>query len=111
MPVIRDIPKWHPRKWEVHLLKIQDEYLEGRVDPARLDEAIIILLEGLKLAMGNSEMSPLALFEEVYQERTGVWEPLIARFQDSKALVERFRGSDEEERRRIRPQLVSRGLV
>ena len=77
-------------------------------------EAVYLLLMILRSVIkekGWKDITPLELFEGVYQETTGyVWAAVHQRFAETKSLVDRYKTGSREDKSIVKPKLASRGL-
>lgn len=111
------------RKWSTEQmlgrLRLLREMLEG--DDVQgddrlvfLDEIAVILLEVLAIALKDmkAEETAYELFVGVYEpEEAPILKEVVERFKTTREYVERFKQGDKTMRARLRPILVSRGMI
>ena len=97
-------------------LQVFQEEREVRIE-ALLDEAIIVALVALRIALEEvseegEQLSAMDFLEGVYEEKEGtVWELIMNRFRDTKKLHDKYLSGNAEERNKLRPQLLARGIL
>jgi len=79
-----------------------------------LDETIVIFLESLKEVISEKRWkeSSLDLFLGVIEGNVGrSWDLLRERFKETAEMIQRFQTGSQEEKKRIRANLFSRGMI